>query len=124
MAQYGAAVLYNGLARYEEALAAAQHACWDPVDLYASGWALPELVEAAARCGQLGPAQAALKRLGAATRPADTDWGLGLEARSRALLSDGAAADGLYREAIDRLGRARLRPVRRPASERSTRATT
>jgi DNA-binding CsgD family transcriptional regulator len=110
MAQYGAAVLNNGLGRYEEALAAAQDACWDPVDLYASGWALPELVEAAARCGQLGPAQAALKRLAAATHPAGTDWGLGLEARSRALLSDGAAADGLYREAIDRLGCARLRP--------------
>ena len=80
------------------------------VDLYASGWALPELVEATARCGQLGPAQAALKRLAAATRPAGTDWGLGLEARSRALLSEGAAADGLYREAIDRLRSARLRP--------------
>jgi DNA-binding CsgD family transcriptional regulator len=110
MAQYAAAVLYNGLARWEEAVAAAEHACWDPVDLYASGWALPELVEAGARCGQLGAAQAALKRLAAATHPAGTDWGLGLEARSRALLSEGAAADGLYREAIDRLGRARLRP--------------
>ena len=97
MAQYGAAVLNNGLGRYEEALAAAQDACWDPVDLYASGWALPELVEAAARCGQLGPAQAALKRLAAATHPAGTDWGLGLEARSRALLSEGAAADGVSR---------------------------
>jgi DNA-binding CsgD family transcriptional regulator len=110
MAQYAAAVLYNGLGRYREAVDAAQQACWDPVDLYASGWALPELVEAATRCEQFGPAQNALKRLAAATQPGGTDWGLGLEARSRALLSQGAAADELYREAVDRLGRARLRP--------------
>ena len=110
MAQYGAAVLYNGLGRYEEAKAAAQQACWDPVDLYGSGWALPELVEAAARCGQAALARDALERLAATTQPAGTDWALGIEARSRALLSEGAAADGLYREAIERLGRARLRP--------------
>ena len=54
MAQYAAAVLCNGLSRYAEAVTAAQQACWDPVDLYGSGWALPELVEAAVRCGQAG----------------------------------------------------------------------
>jgi DNA-binding CsgD family transcriptional regulator len=110
MAQYAAAVIYNGLRRYEEAVTAAQQACWDPVDLYGSGWALPELVEASIHCGQAGLARDALERLAAATRPAGTDWGLGIEARSRALLSEGAAASQLYREAIDRLGRARLRP--------------
>ncbi|MBV8577249.1 MAG: hypothetical protein JOZ58_19685, partial [Acetobacteraceae bacterium] len=110
MAQYAAAVIYNGLGRYEEALTAAQQACWDPVDLYGSGWALPELVEASVRCGQVGLARDGLERLAAATQPAGTDWGLGVEARSHALLCEGAAADELYREAIDRLGRARLRP--------------
>jgi DNA-binding CsgD family transcriptional regulator len=110
MAQYAAAVLYNGLRRYEEAMTAARQACWDPVDLYVSGWALPELVEAAARCGQAGLARDALERLAATTQPAGTDWALGIEARSRALVSEGAAADELYREAIERLGRARLRP--------------
>ena len=109
MAQYAAAVVYNGLRRYEEAVRAAQQACWDPVDLYGSGWALPELVEAAVHCGQAGLARDALERLAATTQPAGTDWGLGIEARSRALVSEGTAADELYREAIDRLGRA-LRP--------------
>ena len=110
MAQYAAAVLYNGLRRYEEAMTAARQACWDPVDLYVSGWALPELVEAAMRCGQAELAREALERLAATTQPAGTDWGLGIEARTRALVSEGAAADELHREAIDRLGRARLRP--------------
>jgi DNA-binding CsgD family transcriptional regulator len=110
MAHYAAAILHNGLRRYEEAMAAARQACWDPADLYVSGWALPELVEAAVRCGQAGLAQDALERLAAVTQPAGTDWALGIEARSRALSSEGAAADQLYREAIDRLERARLRP--------------
>ena len=110
MAQYAAAMLYNGLRRYEEAMTAARQACWDPVDLYVSGWALPELVEAAMRCGQAGLAGDALERLAATTQPAGTDWALGIEARTRALVSEGAAADELHREAIDRLGRARLRP--------------
>jgi len=110
MAQYAAAMLYNGLRRYEEAMTAARQACWDPVDLYVSGWALPELVEAAMRCGQAGLARDALERLTVTTQAAGTDWALGIEARSRALMSEGAAADELYREAIDRLGRARLRP--------------
>jgi ATP/maltotriose-dependent transcriptional regulator MalT len=73
-------------------------------------WALPELVEAAARAGAAELARDALQRLAESTRPCGTDFGLGIEARSRALLSDGATADGQYREAIDRLGRTRLRP--------------
>jgi hypothetical protein len=73
-------------------------------------WALPELVEAAARAGDAELARDALNRLAATTQPSGTDWALGVEARSRALLSDGAAADELYREAIDRLRRTQLRP--------------
>src|SRR5260370_39696887 len=75
-----------------------------------SMWALPELVEAAARSGDPELARDALERLAETTQPCGTDVALGIEARCRALLSDGAAADGAYREAIDRLGRTRLRP--------------
>jgi ATP/maltotriose-dependent transcriptional regulator MalT len=70
---------------------------------------MPELIEAAVRSGEHRLAERALERLAQSTRAGDTDWGLGLEARSRALLSDGDAADGLYREAIERLGRTRNR---------------
>jgi DNA-binding CsgD family transcriptional regulator len=107
-AQWVAATLYNGLGRYADALAAAQLASEDT--LYISMWALPELVEAAVRCGNAEAGSDALARLTETTRGSGTEAGLGIEARSHALLSNGAAADGLYREAIGRLGRTRLRP--------------
>jgi len=73
-------------------------------------WALPELIEAAARIGDTGIAGDALTRLAQFTQAGGTDFGLGVEARCRALLSNGEAAESLYREATDRLGRTRLRP--------------
>ena len=109
-AYWAAAILNNGLGRYADALAAAQYASQETPALYMSMWALPELVEAAARCGLDQLAAEALERLAETTRPGGTDFGLGIEARSRALVSEGAAAEGLYREAIDRLGRTQLRP--------------
>ena len=109
-AHWAAAILNNGLGRYQQALAAAQDASQETPPLYMSMWALPELVEAAARCGNSQLAADALERLAETTRPGGTDFGLGIEARSRALVSEGAAAEGLYREAIDRLGRTQLRP--------------
>jgi DNA-binding CsgD family transcriptional regulator len=109
-AQWAAAVLYNGLARYEEAAAAARQATSSAFEYWVSAWALPELVEAAVRAGDAAIARDALERLAETTQPAGTDFPLGIEARSRALLSDGTSADDLYREAIDRLGRTRLRP--------------
>jgi DNA-binding CsgD family transcriptional regulator len=109
-AHWAAAILHNGLGHYADALAAAQYASQEPPALYMSMWALPELVEAAARCGKSQLAAAALERLAETTRPGGTDFGLGIEARSRALVTDGAAAEGHYREAIDRLGRTQLRP--------------
>jgi len=109
-AHWVAAILANGLARYDEALAAARRACEDTFTLYISMWALPELVEAAARTGNTHMAPGALERLAETTQAGGTDFGLGLEARCRALLSGGAAADELYHEAIHRLGRTRLRP--------------
>jgi DNA-binding CsgD family transcriptional regulator len=109
-AHWAAAVLYNGLARYEDAAAAARQASSTTSDYFASAWALPELVEAAARAGNPGLASDALERLARITRACGTDVALGIEARSRALLNYGTAADDLYRVAIDRLGRTRLRP--------------
>jgi DNA-binding CsgD family transcriptional regulator len=71
---------------------------------------LIERIEAAARAGHPHRAAAALQRLSAKTRASGTDWALGIEARSRALLSDDDTAEGFYREAIERLARTRLRP--------------
>ena len=108
-AHWVAAILHNGLGRYADALAAAEQATQD-AHLWAATWALPELIEAAVRTGSTHAAPAALERLAETTQAGGTDFGLGLEARSRALLSRGDAAEGWYREAIDRLGRTRLRP--------------
>jgi len=110
MALWAAAVLYNGLARYEKAASPARQATSNTFEPWISVWALPELVEAAARAGDTELARDALERLAETTQPAGTDWALGIEARCRALLSEGAGADELYREAIDRLSRTRLRP--------------
>ena len=109
-AHWAAAILANGLSRYADALAAARQASEDTSTLYVSMWALPELVEAAARTGDRGIAGDALTRLAQFTRAGGTEFGLGVEARSRALLSAGETAENLYQEAIERLGRTRLRP--------------
>ena len=110
VAQWSAAVLYNGLSRYEEAASAARQVTADDVDPYPQMWALSELVEAAARSGETELARRAGDRLAEVTVPAGTDWGLATEARSRALLLAGPAADDLYQEAIERFGRTRLGP--------------
>ena len=106
--QWAAAVLGNSLGRYEEALAAAQQASEDSPAVHFASWALVELIEAAVRSAVPGRAAGALQRLSGIARACPTDWALGAEARSRALVSDGAAAENLYREAIDRFSRARL----------------
>ena len=103
-------ILYNGLGRYEKALASAQRASEQAPELFVSAWALPELIEAATRTGNTQLALEALEQLAEATSAGATDWGLGVHARSRALLGEGKAAEGSYREAIDRLSRTRLRP--------------
>ena len=108
--QWVSAILYNGLGRYETALAEAQQAAEQAPELHVSMWALPELIEAASRTGQTRLAADALGRLAEATSIGQTDWGQGIYARSRALLSDGEDAERWYREAVDRLGRTGLRP--------------
>jgi DNA-binding CsgD family transcriptional regulator len=107
LVEYITAVLYNGLGRYEAALAGARQAC-DHDDLCFFGWSLVELVEAGARSGAHDAAAVALRQLEERTRVAGTNWALGILARSRALLGNGQAADALYREAIERLGRCRI----------------
>jgi DNA-binding CsgD family transcriptional regulator len=102
-------VLNNGLGRYAEALAAAQRASENHPELGQSNWAMVELIEAAARSGMTEAAAGAYRRLAEMTGASGTDWGLGIQARSQALLSEGDEAERLYREAIERLGRTRLR---------------
>jgi DNA-binding CsgD family transcriptional regulator/tetratricopeptide (TPR) repeat protein len=109
-AHWTAAVLYNGLGRYKEAASAAQQATSNTLNPWMSMWPMPELVEAAARAGDLELARDALERLAETTQPCGNDVALGIEARCRALLSHGADADDRYREAIGRLSRTRLRP--------------
>ena len=103
------AVLCNGLGRYDEAFAAAQRACaQDELSLHAL--TLVELIEAAVRSNRPTSAATALERLSERTRASGTEFGLGLEARSRALLTDGPSAEPLYAEAVERLAGGRLAP--------------
>ena len=109
LGQWGRAMLHNGLARYEEALVAAEQAIEDPRELWFSTWTAVELVEAAARAGQLDRATEGLESLAASTEASGTSWALGVEARSRALVSDDDVAETLYSEAIEHLQPTRLR---------------
>src|SRR5262249_43996672 len=106
--QWATAVLCNGLGRYEQALAAAQQASADSPARRFAGRALAEVVEAATRTGAPEHAADALRRLAESAGASGTDWALGVEARCRALVSEGETAEALYREAIDRLSRGRL----------------
>ncbi len=107
--QWATAVLCNGLGRYEQALAAARQASEDTQAIWFANWAAVELIEAAARSGEPERAANALERLSRSARASGTDWALGVEARSRALVSDAGTAETRYRDAIEALGRTRLR---------------
>jgi DNA-binding CsgD family transcriptional regulator len=107
LTEYAKAVLYNGLGRYEHAVAAAQRACAHE-HLGSCDWARLELVEAGARSDAHGVATDALRHLEERTRTGHTDWVRGVWARSAALLNDGNAAEALYREAIERFDRGRV----------------
>jgi DNA-binding CsgD family transcriptional regulator len=103
------AVLLNGLARYQDALPAARAAAEHPIESAVIYWALSELIEAAVRGGRPELAAGAYERLAATALAQRTEWSLGLRARSGALLAAGPAADAGYRQAIEHLGRTRIR---------------
>jgi DNA-binding CsgD family transcriptional regulator len=104
---YLTAVLHNGLARYEEALAAARDGC-DSGDLGFGWWSLFEMVEAAVHTGQREVAEHAARRLEQRLLPSGTDFGLGFVASARALVADDDHAERLHIEAITRLERTRF----------------
>jgi DNA-binding CsgD family transcriptional regulator len=108
--QWASALLNNALGRYDRALVDGRRLLGPPTRLDATvGWGLVEIVEAAARSGHAALARDALARLSKLTRAGGTDWALGLEARSRAFVSEPDETEGLHREAIERLGRTRVR---------------
>src|SRR3984885_2397486 len=107
-AAYASAVLHNGLGRYEAARDAARQ-LFERDDVIFGYLVVAELAEAAARTGEVAQVQAALDWLSERTRVTPTAWVLGIEARSRALLTDGPAAYGFYQESVERLGRTRVR---------------
>ena len=103
------AILLNGLGRHDEALAAAERGSGNPEDLAFHNWSLIELVESASRCRQRERGVEAVERLAERTSVTGTDWALGIEARCRALVSDGDDAERLHVDAITRLGRTGVR---------------
>jgi len=108
LASYAGSVLHNGLGRHDAARDAALRAfVSDQVGF--GPFVVPELAEAASRTGDVASLRAALEWLSERTRVTPTEWVLGIEARVRALLSEGEAADSLYRESMDRLSRTRVR---------------
>jgi DNA-binding CsgD family transcriptional regulator len=109
LAQWATALLHNGLARYDIALAAAEQVAEDPHELWFAPLTMLELIEAATRSGRNDRAARALEVLSETTRASGTPWARGIEARSRALLAEGEVAETLYREAIRHLGPTRLR---------------
>ena len=107
-AAYARSVLYNGLGRHD----AARDAAWPAFERDQLGYGpfiVPELAEAASRTGDVALVRAALQWLSERTQMTPTEWALGIQARIRALLSDGEDAEPLYRESIARLGRTRVR---------------
>ena len=112
VAHWTNALLHNGLGQYPEAMAAAQHALHHQQYRRYPGvahWAVVELIEAAALSGATATAVEAFRWIAARTGASRTGWALGIEARSRALISDPNVAEPLYLEAIDRLGRTLVR---------------
>ena len=106
---WGSAIRYNGLGRYEEALGAAERAAEAARGLGPSMWLLAELIEAAARSGLAERATRPLAQLAETAHAAGTDWALGTHARAAAILAEGEAAERLDREAIERLSRIKTR---------------
>jgi DNA-binding CsgD family transcriptional regulator len=108
LVEHATAVLYIGLAHYEDAREAAERGAANPQELAFSAWSLPHLVEAAVRGDRPALAADAMGRLAEIADAVGTEWALGSAARSRALTTEGAGAESHYREAIERLGATRV----------------
>jgi DNA-binding CsgD family transcriptional regulator len=109
--EWASAILYNSLGRYEDAFASAERGSGDsPEEQFFSAWAVLELLEAATRSGNREAAETSVRRIVETTAVSTTDSARGISARSRALMSEGAAAESLYQEAVERLERSRLQP--------------
>ena len=109
VAMWASAVLNNGLGRYQEALAAAQVASESALEVSFPRWVLAELIEAAVHTGTPAAATDAYRRLAEMAEATASDWALGLQARSSALLTEGGEAEEFYQESIEHLGRTRMR---------------
>jgi DNA-binding CsgD family transcriptional regulator len=107
-AAYASSVLYNGRGRHDLARDAASQA-FERDDFGYGPYVVPEVAEAASRTGDVALVRAVLDWMSERTRFAPSEWALGIQARVRALLSEGEAAEQHYRESIDRLGRTRVR---------------
>ena len=105
-ARYALSVLDVGLGNYQAALNAAQDAC---LDILLVTRVLPELAEAAVRCGEPAVASAAADKLAESTLASGTEWALGMLARTQALVAEDAEAEALYRAALDHLNSCRAR---------------
>jgi ATP/maltotriose-dependent transcriptional regulator MalT len=108
VSEYARAVLCNGAGQYEEALEGASSAS-EHREVVVENWGLSELVEPAVRIGRTDLAIRALDRLATKARSSGSAWALGIEARSRALLSEGDTAEGLFLDAIEHLRKTRVR---------------
>jgi DNA-binding CsgD family transcriptional regulator len=109
VAEWARAILNNALGRHDDALAAARNATSCPTDVGSANWAAVELIESLARTGQRSAARDACRRISEITRAAGTEWALGIQARSRALVVEGLEAEALFRESIEHLSRTRVR---------------
>jgi ATP/maltotriose-dependent transcriptional regulator MalT len=107
--EHARALLFNGLGRYDAARTTAESGSARD-QLFLASISMIELVEAATRSDRTDLAAVAFERLAERTHAAGTQWALGIEARSRALLNDGPPAEALYLEAIDRLARCPIAP--------------
>jgi DNA-binding CsgD family transcriptional regulator len=107
-AAYSAAVLYNGIGRYDAALDVVRQA-FESDHLGYTPFVVPEVAEAASRTGDEALLRAAYERMSERTSVTPTDWALGMESRVRALASEGDTAERAHRESIERLARTRVR---------------
>jgi DNA-binding CsgD family transcriptional regulator len=105
---YARSVLYNGLGRHD----AARDAAWEafqPDPIGYGAYLAPELAEAASRTGDRALLESVLEWLSERTGVISSEWATGIEARVRALLSEGEVAENMYRESIVHLAGPRVR---------------